>query len=124
MSSKLLGWVILLYFIGSLTYLVAAVFQQSRLNTLARGATLLGWGLHTLSLIWRWIESYQLNIGHAPLANFYESLLFFSWAVICISYLSFWRQVRRLCRQFYCHLGLSAPGLRLLRGACQSRLCP
>jgi cytochrome c-type biogenesis protein CcsB len=93
MSSKLLGWVILLYFIGSLTYLVAAVFQQRRLNSLARGATLLGWGVHTVSLVWRWIESHQMNIGHAPLANFYESLLFFSWAVICISYLSFWRQV-------------------------------
>jgi cytochrome c-type biogenesis protein CcsB len=94
MSSKLLGWVILLYFIGGLTYLVAAVFQQSRLNNLARVSTLLGWGLHTLSLIWRWIESHQMNVGHAPLANFYESLLFFSWAVIFIAYLSFWRQMR------------------------------
>jgi cytochrome c-type biogenesis protein CcsB len=94
MSSKLLGWVILLYFIGGLTYLIAAVFQQSKLNNIARGATILGWGLHTLSLIWRWIESHQMNIGHAPLSNFYESLLFFSWAVICISYLSFWRQLR------------------------------
>ena len=43
MSSKLLGWVILLYFIGGLTYLVAAVFQQNRLNTIARASTLLGW---------------------------------------------------------------------------------
>ena len=94
MSSKLLGWVIFLYFIGSLIYLIAAVFQQSQLNKIARGATILGWGLHTLSLIWRWIESHQMNIGHAPLSNFYESLLFFSWAVICISYLSFWRQLR------------------------------
>jgi cytochrome c-type biogenesis protein CcsB len=94
MSSKLLGWVILLYFIGSLTYLIAAVFQQHRLNPLARGATFLGWGLHTLSLVWRWVESHQMNIGHAPLANFYESLLFFSWAVICVSYVAFWRQVQ------------------------------
>lgn len=94
MSSGLLAWVILLYFSGGLTYLVAAVFQQNRLNTPARWAVLLGWGLHTLSLVWRWLESHQLNIGHAPLANFYESLLFFSWAVICLSYLSFWRQMR------------------------------
>ncbi len=94
MSSALLGYVLLLYFIGGLIYLVAAVFHQNRLNDWARGATLLGWGLHTLSLIWRWIESHQLGVGHAPLANFYESLLFFSWAVICVSYLSFWRQVR------------------------------
>ena len=104
MSSKLLGWVILLYFIGGLTYLVAAVFQQHRLNTLARGSTLLGWGLHTLSLILRWIESYQLNIGHAPLSNFYESLLFFSWAVICISYAAFWRQMRNYVGSFIAFL--------------------
>ena len=89
-----MGWVIFLYFIGSLIYLIAAVFQQSQLNKIASGATILGWGLHTLSLIWRWIESHQMNIGHAPLSNFYESLLFFSWAVIFILYLSFWRQLR------------------------------
>ena len=100
MSSKLLGWVILLYFIGGLTYLVAAVFQQNRLNTIARASTLLGWALHTFSLIWRWVESYQLNIGHAPLSNFYESLLFFSWAVICISYLAFWRQMNNYVGSF------------------------
>ncbi len=94
MSAKLLGWVLLLYFSGSLLYLVAAVFQQRPLNLPARWAVLGGWGLHTLSLIWRWVESHQLNIGHAPLANFYESLVFFSWAVICVAYLSFWRQMR------------------------------
>ncbi len=94
MSEKLLGWVLLLYFIGSLMYLVAAVFQQRQLNTLARWPVLTGWGLHTLSLIWRWFESHQLSIGHAPLSNFYESLLFFSWAVICVAYLGFWRQMR------------------------------
>jgi cytochrome c-type biogenesis protein CcsB len=100
MSSKLLGWVILLYFIGGLTYLVAAVFQKNRLNAVARGSALLGWGLHTASLILRWIESYRLNIGHAPLSNFYESLLFFSWAVICISYAAFWRQMRNYVGSF------------------------
>jgi cytochrome c-type biogenesis protein CcsB len=104
MSAKLLGWVILLYFLGGLTYLVAAVFQQNRLNTVARCTTLLGWGLHTFSLVWRWIESYQLNIGHAPLSNFYESLLFFSWAVICISYAAFWRQMRNYVGSFIAFL--------------------
>ncbi len=100
MSAKLLGWVLLLYFVGGLLYLVAAVFQQRQLNNLARWPVLGGWGLHSLSLIWRWVESHQLNIGHAPLANFYESLLFFSWAVICIAYLSFWRQMRDYLASF------------------------
>lgn len=100
MSAKLLGWVLLLYFVGSLMYLVAAVFQQRQLNSLARWPVLGGFALHTLSLIWRWLESHQLNIGHAPLSNFYESLLFFSWAMICVSYLSFWRQMRDYLASF------------------------
>lgn len=104
MSAKLLGWVLLLYFVGGLLSLVAAVFQQRQLNALARWPVLGGWGLHTLSLIWRWVESYQLSIGHAPLANFYESLLFFSWAVICIAYLSFWRQMRDYLASFVAFL--------------------
>ncbi len=94
MSAKLLGWVLLLYFGGSLMYLVAAVFHQRQLNNLARWPILAGWGLHTLSLIWRWLESHQLSIGHAPLSNFYESLLFFSWSVICVAYAAFWRHLR------------------------------
>lgn len=105
MSATLLGYVLLLYFIGSLTYLVAAVFQQQRLNALARGAILLGWGLHTLSLAWRWIESHQLSIGHAPLANFYESLIFFSWAMICLAYAAFWRQMHDYLGSF---IGIAA----------------
>jgi cytochrome c-type biogenesis protein CcsB len=35
---------------------------------------------HTAAIGYRWIESYQLGIGHAPLSNLYESLVFFGWA--------------------------------------------
>lgn len=46
--------------------------------------TWVGLGLHTTSLIWRWIHSYQLGIGHAPLSNRYESFIFFSWSIVGI----------------------------------------
>jgi len=29
----------------------------------------------------RWAESYRLGMGHAPLSNYYESLIFFSWSI-------------------------------------------
>ncbi len=29
----------------------------------------------------RWAHSYRLGIGHIPLSNYYESLIFFSWSV-------------------------------------------
>ncbi len=32
----------------------------------------------------RWAESYQLGMGHAPLSNYYESLIFFSWTISLI----------------------------------------
>ncbi len=39
------------------------------------------WVLHTGAIGLRWFESYQMGIGHAPLSNLYESLVFFAWTV-------------------------------------------
>ncbi len=39
------------------------------------------WALHTGGIALRWIESYQLGMGHAPLSNLYESLIFFGWSI-------------------------------------------
>ncbi|MCI5211663.1 MAG: c-type cytochrome biogenesis protein CcsB, partial [Candidatus Electrothrix sp. ATG2] len=35
--------------------------------------------IQTGALGLRWYESYQIGIGHAPLTNLYESLVFFAW---------------------------------------------
>ena len=94
MSGHLLGLVTIIYFAAALLLLIGAIFQRPRLEGLARGALVLGWGGHTGALIYRWIESYQLGIGHAPLSNFYESLIFCSWSLVCIACLVFWRQIR------------------------------
>ncbi|MCX8022284.1 MAG: cytochrome c biogenesis protein [Syntrophorhabdaceae bacterium] len=40
--------------------------------------------LHLAGMLLRWIESYQLGIGRAPLTNFYESLVFYAWSIILI----------------------------------------
>jgi cytochrome c-type biogenesis protein CcsB len=32
----------------------------------------------------RWMESYQMGIGHAPLSNMYESLVFFAWSIVLL----------------------------------------
>ncbi|MHB8111336.1 MAG: cytochrome c biogenesis protein CcsA [Syntrophorhabdaceae bacterium] len=50
-------------------------------------ATAISWALYAtvvvqaLGLCMRWIESYRLGIGHVPLSNYYESLIFFSWSI-------------------------------------------
>jgi cytochrome c-type biogenesis protein CcsB len=35
-----------------------------------------------MALVVRWVESYSLGIGHIPLSNLYESLIFFVWCLI------------------------------------------
>jgi cytochrome c-type biogenesis protein CcsB len=47
--------------------------------------------IHTIALILRWWESHHLGIGHAPLSNRYESLIFFAWAIMLLYLLIEWR---------------------------------
>ncbi|MBM4329001.1 MAG: c-type cytochrome biogenesis protein CcsB [Deltaproteobacteria bacterium] len=48
---------------------------------LVRGTLIFVWVAHTASIGLRWVESYRMGIGHAPLSNLYESLVFFAWAI-------------------------------------------
>jgi cytochrome c-type biogenesis protein CcsB len=55
--------------------------KNSALKTAVPFFILAVWLVHTGAIGLRWIESYQMGIGHAPLSNLYESLVFFSWAI-------------------------------------------
>ncbi len=59
----------------------AAPSENSRLHKAVPILLLVVWLVHTAAIGLRWIESYQMGIGHAPLSNLYESLVFFGWAV-------------------------------------------
>lgn len=72
------------YFSAAFVFLVSFIFKKKYMDTVATAVTAAGLLLQTLALIIRWIHSYQLGIGHAPLSNFYESLVFFSWSIIFI----------------------------------------
>jgi cytochrome c-type biogenesis protein CcsB len=43
-----------------------------------------GLAIQTVAIGLRWKESYDLGVGHAPLSNLYESVVFFSWTIILI----------------------------------------
>jgi cytochrome c-type biogenesis protein CcsB len=49
------------------------------------------WLIQTGGLTLRWIESYQMGIGHAPLTNMYESVVFFSWTIIIFYLILEWK---------------------------------
>lgn len=80
-----------LYFFGAFIFFVAFVFQKRSLRIAALIFAAAGFCFETTAIIMRWILSYQLEIGHAPLSNLYESLVFFSWSIMCVL-LVVWRR--------------------------------
>lgn len=81
-SSSILSVTTFLYFAVALGYLGSVVFRNPKA---ALYSGYLGWlttALQTAAIILRWVESYQLGIGHAPMTNMYESLIFFAWAIM------------------------------------------
>jgi cytochrome c-type biogenesis protein CcsB len=83
-SSLLLGWVTFGYFFSALFYLIALVFKKEGVGRIAGWVIRIVFIIQTVAIIKRWIESYQMGIGHAPLSNLYESLIFFSWTIALI----------------------------------------
>jgi len=83
-SSFVLSVVTFVYLLAALGYGAGWLF---RFNALSKGATWVSWfgvGLHGAGVVLRWVESYRIGFGHAPLSNFYESLVFGAWSVVII----------------------------------------
>ena len=72
------------YFFAALAFFISIIFRKKSVDKWALIITVAGLTLQTSAIIMRWIHSYQLGIGHAPLSNFYESLVFFSWSIIFV----------------------------------------
>jgi cytochrome c-type biogenesis protein CcsB len=83
-SSQLLGITTFTYLFSSLLYIAILVFKTPKLGTVATVFTVLAWLIQTAGLGLRWVESYQMGIGHAPLTNMYESVVFFAWTIVLL----------------------------------------
>jgi ABC-type transport system involved in cytochrome c biogenesis permease subunit len=73
------------YLSAFVVLLITAVSSRGIFDRAGRLIMILGFSLQSIGIALRWIESYRAGIGHAPLSNFYESLVFFSWAVVLLS---------------------------------------
>jgi cytochrome c-type biogenesis protein CcsB len=80
-SSQLLSIITFVYGAAAFAYLAAWVFRKEapgQFGTLLALAAVIG---NLAGILLRWKESYDLGIGHAPLSNLYESLIFFSLTI-------------------------------------------
>jgi cytochrome c-type biogenesis protein CcsB len=72
------------YFLCAIAYLIIYVLtsEESRARQWIFAIVILVWCVHTAAIGLRWVESYRMGIGHAPLSNLYESLIFFGWSIV------------------------------------------
>ncbi|MDD5773858.1 MAG: c-type cytochrome biogenesis protein CcsB [bacterium] len=67
-----------IYFLSSIIFICHIIYNKNdKLYLAAKIFTICGFIIHTTGIIFRIIES-----GHAPFANLYESLIYFSWIII------------------------------------------
>lgn len=78
-SSQLFGITMIAYLLAAAFYLGLFLFKIERVGLIGMLLALTGAGIQTVAIGLRWYESYQLGVGHAPLTNMYESLVFFAW---------------------------------------------
>jgi cytochrome c-type biogenesis protein CcsB len=99
-SSEILSYITFVYFFSFLFYLLMMVMGKEIFGRLATFVTVAGFGGHTFAIALRWIESYQLGIGHAPLSNLYESLIFFAWTIALLYLVVEWKTKNRTIGAF------------------------
>ena len=83
-SSTLLGITTFTYLLSTLLYVAIVVFKAPKIGKIATIFTAFAWFIQTAGILLRWSESYQMGIGHAPLTNMYESVVFFAWVIIIL----------------------------------------
>jgi len=83
-SSLFLSATTFIYGLAAFLYCFEWVFKKPFAGRVATWVTVIGLAGNTAGILLRWVESYQLGYGHAPLSNLYESLIFFAWTISLI----------------------------------------
>jgi cytochrome c-type biogenesis protein CcsB len=86
-NAIIINYITFIYFLAFLFYLLMMVMKKGVFGQIATGIIMVGLIGHTIAIILRWVESHKLGIGHAPLSNMYESLIFFAWAIILLYFI-------------------------------------
>lgn len=83
-NTTILSGVTFIYFAAFVFYLFRLILGREFWGKIATWTALAGFIAQTVALLIRWKASYDLGIGRVPLANFYESLIIFAWAIVLL----------------------------------------
>ena len=73
-----------IYLLSFLGYLLFAASKSRRIGTVSTYSLMAGLVIHSVGLVFRWLETHRTGYGYVPLSNMYESLVFFSWTIVLI----------------------------------------
>jgi cytochrome c-type biogenesis protein CcsB len=94
-SSEIFSIITFIYGLATLLYVFSWIFKKELPGKIATAVTGVAATGNLIGIIFRWVESYQMGIGHAPLSNLYESLIFFAMTIALIHlYISFRYKIR------------------------------
>lgn len=79
------------YLLGFAIVIVCHLTKKTFLDKLSKSSIVLGLITHTIALFIRTYET-----GHAPMANMYETLLFYSWSTVVVGVIVMFRYNERL----------------------------
>ena len=123
-DTVILSWVTFIYFAAFACYLVRMVSGRElwgRMGTIAASVGLLA---QTAALVLRWVASYEMGIGHAPLTNLYESLIFFAWSIVTLYLTIEWRTKNRSLGAFVVPVAFLCMAFASLSPGINSRIQP
>jgi len=99
-ESRYVGLCIFIYLSSWVSYLTYAAFRRKIAGVVGDVLVVAGVLLQTLAIGLRWWESHRLGIGHVPLSNLYESMVFFSWTLAILYLLATARLKSRILGAF------------------------
>lgn len=108
-------------FIG---YFLLAVSRSYRIGAVSTYLLLLGLLVHSAGLILRWAETHQTGYGYVPLSNMYESLIFFSWAIILIYLILEFRYKQKIIGVFVTPFAFLAIALTSIMPGVDAKITP
>lgn len=79
------------YLFATFFYVAYLAFRTKTVGAIATTLATFGVLVHLAGKIMRWVESYRMGIGHAPLSNMYESMSFFALCVMAGYLIVEWR---------------------------------
>jgi cytochrome c-type biogenesis protein CcsB len=123
-DTVILSWTTFIYLAVFAFYLIRMLSGKEIWGRLGTAAALMALLAQTAALILRWVASYQMGIGHAPLSNLYESLIFFSWSIMALYLVIEWRTKSRSLGTFVAPVAFLCMAYASLSPNISSRIQP